>query len=59
MGAVVLDMVRVFWIRCGCSGEGQGVLGEGVCLLDKNRLFWSEKGCCGVSAGVLDKVLVF
>ena len=44
--------VRVFWLRCGCSGVGAGVQ-------VKVRVFWRGSGCSVVSAGVLGKVQVF
>ena len=40
MVAVVLDKMRVFRIRCGCSGVGAGVL-------DKVQVFWRVCGYAG------------
>ena len=37
----------VFWIRCGCSGVGDVVLGIGADVLDKVRVFWCGCGCSG------------
>ena len=59
VGAGVLGKLRVFWIRCGCSGLVEGVLGVGVVVLDKVRVIWSGNGCSGVCAGVQDKVRLF
>jgi len=49
----------VFWIRGGCSGLGEGVLGVDAFVQVKVCLFWRGSGCSVVSAGVLGKVKVF
>ena len=59
MCAGVLDEVRVFRMRCWCSGVVEGVLGVWASVLEKVRMFWIRCGCSGVVAGVLDKVQVF
>ena len=45
MVTVVLDKERVFRIRCGCSGVGEGVLGVGAFVLEKVWVFSSEFWC--------------
>ena len=40
MVTVVLDKVRVFRIRCGCTEDGEDVLGVGAGVLDKVRVCW-------------------
>ena len=46
-----MEFLRVFWIRCGCSGLGAGVLDKCECsgecsdVLDKVWVFWSGRGC--------------
>ena len=45
MVTVVLDKERVFRIRCGCSGVGEGVLGVGAVVLDKVQVSSSECWC--------------
>ena len=42
--AGVLEWVQGFWIRCGCSGVGDVVLGMGTDVLDQVRVFWSGYG---------------
>ena len=49
----------MFWIRGGCSGLGEGVLGVDAFVQVKVCLFWRGSGCSVVSAGVLGKVKVF
>jgi len=49
----VLNLVQVFWIRCGCSGEGEGVVGVVACVLDKFRLFWGGCRCSGKGVDVV------
>ena len=45
--AGILEWVHGFWISCGCSGVGNGVLGMVAVVLDKVRVFWSGCGCSG------------
>ena len=49
----------MFWINCGCSGVGEGVLGVGAVVQVKVRVFWRGSGCSGVIVSVLEKVQVF
>ena len=62
----------MFFIICGCSGVGAGVLdkvrvfrsgsgcsGVGAALLEWVRMFWIKCGCSGVCAGVLEWVRMF
>ena len=49
----------MFFLRSGCCGLLEGVLGVCVGVQVKVRVFWIGSGCSGVSAGVLVKVQVF
>ena len=56
MGSVILDKVRLFWSRCGCSGKGAVVVDWVAGVLVWVKLFWVRCKCSCVDAGVLDKV---
>ena len=49
----------MFWIRSGCSGLVEVVLGFGAGFLDKVRIYLIVCGCSGKGEVVLYSVLVF
>ena len=55
----VLDKVRVFTIKCGCSGVVEGVLGVGAGVLVTVRVFWSGCICSRQSVVFLEWERVF
>ena len=44
----------MFWIRCGCAGVGDDVLGVFSGVLVKVQVFWSVCWCSGYGESVLE-----
>ena len=53
VGAVVLDMERVFYCGCRCPGYDVGVLDYQRVFLGWVWFFWIRIICSGVRAGVV------